>query len=531
MEGPVGEKTVPLGQKSFPYRKKIILGLQIIILRAKIYIFSLRIIIFGLKIKFWPWQSHFFLPSGIFLGWEGKDFMLMSFNSFVPSKHLLTFISTILPEHKDDNPQHLCAMKKTIISLFSLLCLLPCRAQLTIEDCYRQAESNYPLIRQYELIEKTKEYNLENAARGYLPQVAFSAQATYQSDVTHIPIDLNALGFPDVEIPSLSRDQYKAEISLNQTIWDGGTISSRRKTLRAQADVEQRDLDVSLYALRDRVNQLYFGILLTDARLRQNKVLQDELQRHCTQVASYIDNGIASQSDLDALRVDLLGARQDEAQLRHTRRAYVLMLGKFMGQELPEDVALALPYTGRSSFKANHRPELSLFDAQIRNLHAQDGQLTAGLMPRFSLFATGGYGKPGLDMFEDKFQLYGMAGVRLSWNISNFYTRKNDRRKIKAGIQTVETRRETFLFNTALDVAQRDADIDRYEEQLKYDDEIIALRRSVRQASEVKMANGTLSGTDLTRDIHAEQAAIQDKIVHEISLLKALYDRKYVTNN
>ena len=207
------------------------------------------------------------------------------------------------------------------------------------------------------------------------------------------------------------------------------------------------------------------------------------------------------------------------------------MLGKFMGRELPEDVALALPYTGRSSFKANHRPELSLFDAQIRSLHAQDGQLTAGLMPRFSLFATGGYGKPGLDMFEDKFQLYGMAGVRLSWNISNFYTRKNDRRKIKAGIQTVETRRETFLFNTALDVAQRDADIDRYEEQLKYDDEIIALRRSVCQASEVKMANGTLSGTDLTRDIHAEQAAIQDKIVHEISLLKALYDRKYVTNN
>ena len=423
-------------------------------------------------------------------------------------------------------------MKKQFIPLLLLLlCTVSGKAQLTLEDCYRKAQANYPLIRQYELIEKTKEYNLANAARGYLPQLAFSAQATYQSDVTKIPLDLDALGFSGVEIPSLSQDQYKTEFSLNQTIWDGGAIRSQRKTLRTQADVEQRDLDVSLYTLRDRVNQLYFGILLTDARLHQSKILQDELQRHLEQVASYIDNGIANQADYDALHVDLLKARQDEVELRHTRRAYLSMLAQFIGQELPEDVTLTRPLGNRAYSSENQRPELSFFDAQIRNLRAQDSQLTSGLMPSLSLFATGGYGKPGLDMFEDKFQLYGLAGVRLSWNIGNFYTQKNNRRKIKAGIQSVETQRETFLFNTALDVTQHDAAIDRYEEQLKYDDEIIALRRSVRQASEAKMAGGTLSGTDLTRDIHAEQAAIQDKIVHEISLLMAIYDRKYATNH
>lgn len=423
---------------------------------------------------------------------------------------------------------------RTKIFLSLLLFLgawLTAGAQLTLEECYRQARANYPLIRQYGLIEKTREYNLENAARGYLPQLAFSAQATYQSDVTRIPIDLDALGFTGVEIPTLSQDQYKAELSLNQTIWDGGAIRSRRKTLRTQAEVEQRDLDVSLYALRDRVNQLYFGILLTDARLGQSRVLQDELQRHLDQVASYINNGIANQADYDALRVELLKARQDEVQLRHARRAYLAMLSRFIGQELREGVTLEKPRGDRPNVSRNQRPELALFEAQIRNLRAQDTSITAGLTPRLSLFATGGYGKPGLDMFENKFQLYGLAGVRLSWDIGSFWTQKNDRRKIQTGIQSVEAQRETFLFNTALEVEQHNATIDRYEEQLRYDDEIIALRRSVRRASEAKMANGTLSGTDLASDIHAEQAAIQEKIVHEISLLMAIYEHKYATNN
>lgn len=423
---------------------------------------------------------------------------------------------------------------RTKIFLYLLLFLgawLTAGAQLTLEECYRQARANYPLIRQYGLIEKTREYNLENAARGYLPQLAFSAQATYQSDVTRIPIDLDALGFTGVEIPTLSQDQYKAELSLSQTIWDGGAIRSRRKVLRTQADVDKHNLDVSLYALRDRVNQLYFGILLTDARLGQSRVLQDELQRHLDQVASYINNGIANQADYDALRVELLKARQDEVQLRHARRAYLAMLSRFIGQELREGATLEKPRGDRPNVSRNQRPELALFEAQIRNLRTQDTGITAGLTPRLSLFATGGYGKPGLDMFENKFQLYGLAGVRLSWNISSFWTQKNDRRKIQTGIQSVEAQRETFLFNTALEVEQHNATIDRYEEQLRYDDEIIALRRSVRRASEAKMANGTLSGTDLASDIHAEQAAIQEKIVHEISLLMAIYEHKYATNN
>ena len=420
---------------------------------------------------------------------------------------------------------------KTITLFLALVSYAPCFAQLSIEACYEKARANYPLIKQYGLIEKTKEYNLSNAAKGYLPQVTFSAQATYQSDVTEIPIDLDAIGLTGVKIPSVSQDQYKMELALSQTLWDGGAIRSERKALRTQAEVDQRDMDVSMYAINERVNQLYFGVLLAEAQLEQNKVLQAELRRNCEQVSSYIKNGIAQQSDLDAIRVDLLKAKQTEAQFEHTKRAYREMLSRLIGEEIGEETRLVKPEAVRPLTKENNRPELELYQARIRNLRAQDSRITAGMMPKLGLFVTGGYGKPGLDMFEDNFKVYYLAGVKLSWNLGSLYTRKNDRRKIQTGIRSIETQRETFLFNTSLDVAQRNATIDKYIDQLKYDDEIIALRGSVKRASEAKMANGTLSGTDLTRDIHAEQSAIQDKILHEMELLQAIYNLKYVTNN
>ena len=420
---------------------------------------------------------------------------------------------------------------KTITLFLALVSYAPCFAQLSIEACYEKARANYPLIKQYGLIEKTKEYNLSNAAKGYLPQVTFSAQATYQSDVTEIPINLDAIGLTGVEIPSVSQDQYKMELALSQTLWDGGAIRSERKTLRTQAEVDQRDMDVSMYAINERVNQLYFGVLLAEAQLEQNKVLQAELRRSCEQVSSYIKNGIAQQSDLDAIRVDLLKAKQTEAQFEHTKRAYREMLSRLIGEEIGEETRLVKPEAVRPLTKENNRPELELYQAQIRNLRAQDSRITAGMMPKLGLFVTGGYGKPGLDMFEDNFKAYYLAGVKLSWNLGSLYTRKNDRRKIQTGIRSIETQRETFLFNTSLDVAQRNATIDKYIDQLKYDDEIIALRGSVKRASEAKMANGTLSGTDLTRDIHAEQSAIQDKILHEIELLMAIYNLRYAINN
>jgi Outer membrane protein len=421
-------------------------------------------------------------------------------------------------------------MKKLILFSLILFCGTSISAQLTIEECYSKARANYPLIRQYDLIEKSKDYNLSNAGKGYLPQIIFSAKATYQSDVTQLPIDFAQLGMPNVNIPSLSKDQYGANLDVNQIIWDGGAIKSKKEGIRTSSETEKKSLEVDLYAINERVNQVFFGILLFEAQIEQINLFREELQQNYNKITSRIENGIANQADLDAIKVEQLKALQTKSQLTHTRKAYLDILSALIGEKLNSETILQKPKDLSSLNTSIQRPELDLFNARIKNLEAQNKEIDAGLMPRLGVFITGGYGKPGLNMLENEFSAYYIAGVNLSWNFSNLYSNKNNKRKIENSIAFVQTQQETFLFNSNLDMTNRQSEINKYRDQLKYDDEIIALRNSIKQSSETKMANGTLSGIDLMRDINAEEQARQDKILHEIEMLLAIYNLKFVTN-
>lgn len=422
-------------------------------------------------------------------------------------------------------------MNKLIIISCLFFCNMVVFAQLTIEECYSKAQANYPLIKQYDLIENSKDYNLSNASKGYLPQVSFSAKATYQSDVTKLPFNLSQLGIQGVNISPMSKDQYGVSVDVHQVIWDGGVIRSRKEGLRLSSEIERRNLEIDLYVINDRINQVFFGILLFDARIEQNRLYQEDLRRNQTKIQSWVTNGIASQADLDAVSVELLKALQTESGLVHTREAYLNILSALIGEELKGETVLVRPESVVRMNAFVHRPELELFDAQIRNLEAQNKEIDAGLMPRLGVFVTGGYGRPGLNMLDNDFSAYYIAGVNLSWNFSNLYSNKNSKRKIQTGITSVRTRQETFLFNTYLDIFQKQSEINKYRDQLKYDDHIISLRNSIRQSSETKMADGTISGIDLMRDVNAEELAKQEKILHEIEMLLAIYNLKYVTNN
>lgn len=397
-------------------------------------------------------------------------------------------------------------------------------AQITIDDCYRKARINYPLIKQYDLIEKTREYNLSNANKGYLPQLLLSAKVSYQSDVTRIPINI-----PGVE--GLSKDQYGLTLELNQSVWDGGEIKSRKEGIHTASEIERQNLEVNLYAIRDRINQLYFGILLMDARIEQNDVYQNDLKRNYDKVEAYVQNGVAHKADLDAVKVEQLKVQQNRILFLHARTAYMDMLSAFIGEKLKDGVTLVKPELSSPVSVSIDRPELALYEAQTRNYETRKKEIKAGLMPKVGLFATGGYGKPSLNMLSNDLQLYGVGGIRISWNINNLYSNKNSKRLVETGIHTIEVQRATFLFNTQLDVFQKENNIASYREQLKYDDEIIELRNSIKRSSEVKMANGTISGIDMVRDINAENTAVLDKIQHEIEMYLAIYNLKFTTNH
>lgn len=416
---------------------------------------------------------------------------------------------------------------KTAVSVLAFcVCSSTC-AQLTVEECYAGAKANYPLVKQYGLIERARDYNLSNAGKACLPQVQLSAKASWQSEVTEIPVDFSKSGMAGVSIPRLNRDQYGAAVDVVQTVWDGGLTGARRKTVRAKSEAEEKELDVSMYAVKERINRLFFGILLCDALIEQNRLFRDELQRNYGRIEACIRSGIASRADLDAVRVEQLKAEQALTQTVYTRKAYLEMMSAFVGRKLDENVSLQKPETALPASMEIRRPELALFDSRNRTLDAAGNEVKAGLMPKFSLFLTGGYGNPGLNMLKNRFAAYYIGGVRMTWNFGNFYTKKNTLNAIEVSRNTVAAQREAFLFNTSLDRTGRENEAGKYYELLRSDDEIIALRNSVKRAAEARLAAGTVNATDLMREVTAEQMAKQDKIVHEIELLQTLYDLRF----
>lgn len=418
-------------------------------------------------------------------------------------------------------------MKRTVFFFTLSLAAMLAHAQLTLEECQRRAQDNYPLVRQYGLIEKARGYDLSNAGKGYLPQFSLSGKATYQSDITRLPVEI-----PNLDIETVPKDQYQVMLEVQQVLWDGGDIRSRKRLTRAASEVELEKQHVDMYALTDRVNQLFFGILLLDEQLKQNSLLQEDLGRTHKQVADYIANGIATLSDLDAVSVEQLNTRQHRVELETTRRAYLSMLAAFTGKDLSSETVLLKPAAEENiDRQMNNRPELRWYDAQGEQLHQQEAALNTRLMPRFGLFVQGAYGNPGLNMLKDEFNAYYMAGVRMSWNFGSLYTLKNDRRRIDNTRQQIETGRDVFLFNIRLQATQQDAGIVSMRRQMADDDEIIRLRGNIRRATEAKVQNGTMTVTDMLREITNESMARQTKALHEVQLLMNIWQLKYTLNN
>lgn len=417
-------------------------------------------------------------------------------------------------------------MKGNRIRLAALLLLLfgadgASAAQVTLEQCMELARRNYPQIRQLNLIEEAAEYDIANVSKSWLPQLTISGKASYQSDVVEMPFEIPGFSF------DLPHDQYSVVGELSQTIWDGGTSKSQKELYSAGAEVQKSQLEVSVYSINDRVVQVYLGILLIDAQLRQNDILERSLERNAGQVQACIDNGTAYRVDLDMVRVSMLNCEQQKEGLLSDRAAYLEMLEKLTGislegQELVEpDCDAVCPDAA-----AVTRPELALYDAQLRQNEAQLHQLDSKILPKFSLSLQGGIGRPGLNMLDNSFQPYYTAGIRMSWDLGALYTRRDEKQKLDVQLRTIESDRETFLFNTGISALQLRSSIDKARRLLEKDGEIIALQESIRTAGEEQYRNGTISMTDLMKRIDDEYDARVAESIHRIQLLMAIYDYK-----
>jgi outer membrane protein TolC len=394
---------------------------------------------------------------------------------------------------------------------------------LSLEDCYALARQNYPLIKQKDLIQKTSEYAVENISKGYLPQFAINGQATYQSDVTEIPVKL-----PNTTIPTISKDQYKIYAEVNQTLFDGGVKHLQKQAVEADAAVDQQQLEVELYKLNERINQLFFGILLANEQLAQTEILKKDIQLGIDKIKAAIANGTALKSSADALQADLLKTDQRTIELKSGAKAYRDMLSLFINKTLDETVVLEKPAKPVISSTIN-RPEISLYETEKKALDVQTSLVKAKNLPTAGLFLQGGYGRPGLNMLQNNFDAYYMGGVRLNWSLSGLYTSKKEKAMLNIKSKSVDLQKEVFLFNTNVTLNKQNAEINKLEELIRSDNEIIQLRDRIKKTALAQLEYGVINSSDYLREANAEDQARQTQLLHEIQLLMAQYDQQNTT--
>lgn len=389
--------------------------------------------------------------------------------------------------------------------------------KLTLQQAYDEAQQNYPIIKQRELIKQTAQLSVENLSKGFLPQFSFNGQATYQSDVTKIDISL-----PGISIQPLSKDQYKVTADLNQLIYDGGVTKQQKNLQQLNADVQEQQVEVDLYKLKDRINQLFLGVLYLDEQLKQVELVKADLNVGIKKVSAQVNNGVAYKSDLNTMQAQLLTTDQRAIELQYSRKGYLQVLGLFLNRTLPENIQLEKPVVATPVLNEEiQRPELKLFSTQDLLLNGQYKLINAKNLPKASFFFEGGYGKPGLNLLKNEFDPYYITGLRLNWSFGGLYTQKKEKQLVDINKKIVDVQKETFLLNTNTALKQQQSEVDKYQKLVSSDQDIIDLREKVKQAAQARLENSVITADDYLREVNAEDQARQNRIIHEIQLLQA----------
>ncbi len=410
--------------------------------------------------------------------------------------------------------------KEFLLTLGLLVSLSVCGVSL--KECRDMARCNYPAIKQYQLIERSRDYTLDNVAKGWLPQVSVSAGAYAFTDILKTNEQMERMGI------DMNNWMANGSVTVRQNVYDGGQIAAQKKVASAQADVQKHQLDVTMYAINERIDQIYFGILLIDEQLAQNKLLQDDLSTSEQTIRSMMKGGIANQCDLDAILVEKLKVSQHKESLEASRKTYMRMLGVFVGKDMSENEKLEKPTAASSCNEwGTNRPELSYYASQSLLLDTQRKQLDTRLRPTVSVVGMGMMHSKVSDMLNNGVLA---GGVSVSWNIGALYTRKNDIRKLEVQQSINDSQREAFLFNNRLQNEEADGNIVSLRKQIMRDDEIVSLRESIRSKADKKVQLGTESVNELVRDINTVSLARVQKAQHEILLLKEIYKQKNINN-
>lgn len=414
-------------------------------------------------------------------------------------------------------------MKQYLLNPLFFIFSLSCWSQVAIDDCQNKAKANYPLIKEYDLIGKSTEYTLSNANKAYLPHISVTGIGGYI---------IGGLPFPSQPGNESSKFQLIGIGQINQTIWDGGATSAQKNIAKANAEVEKSSVDVSLFSIRERVNQVFFGILVIDEQLKQLDILNENLNRNLKKVQLAKDNGLTYQADVDEVKAEILNLEQKKIEFNYTRKGYVEMLSLLTGEALNENVQLQKPILPEAvEALSNNRPELNLFSNQIKLVEAQSSINTVNNMPKIGLLGAGVLLAPGMSFGSSDFNSLAVVGLSVSWNSDGIFKSSNNKNLDKLRMERITSQQNTFLFNNKLELNRNATEIAKQKAIISKDDEIVRLKETIKKAYQIKYDSGMCSMNDLLNAMNKENEALSNRALHNVQLLMSTYNYKNTSGN
>lgn len=401
-------------------------------------------------------------------------------------------------------------------------------SNLSIEECYTLARENFPLIKKYDLIRKSSGFSLQNVSKLYLPQLAVSGQASYQSQTINFSEVIPSI--PGINFPSLSKDQYKIQADISQIIYDAGDINNQKASIKANLAVQEQNIEVNLREVNDRVNQIYFAVILMDEQLKQNEIRKSELQSQLNKTQAALVNGTSFRSNVDQLKAELINVDMNSIEFRSNKAANLEMLSILIDKKVDETTKLQVPGEKVISSEIN-RPELKFYDLQKQLYDVEERKLQSAYTPKLSAFFQGAYGRPTLNIIKNEFGPWFVTGLRLNWNLGSLYSLKNNKQNLHISRQNVDVDKEIFLYNTNLTLSQQSGDIQKFRDLIEQDKSVIQLRESVKKSSLAQLENGVITIHEYISQLNSENTSRQTMILHTIQLLQAEYKHNHISGN
>ncbi len=407
-----------------------------------------------------------------------------------------------------------------LIHFILLLFLAPflglAQQKLSLEDCYDLANKNYPLAKQNQLLSQKKDLELQTLSKDYLPKIDLNAQATYQSEVTQVPIKI-----PNSTINPLNKDQYRATLDINQIIYNGGLQEVNNTIKETQTKVQQQQLSVNLYQLKSRINQLYFSIFLLQERAAILLAKREQLQSKIAEVKTGVKFGALLPTSEKVLEAENLKIKQLLSEIKFDKKKALENLSILTASPLDENTTLIKPTLNLDSNSKNNRPELQLFDLQNEQIEISKTAISKNNLPKLKAFGQAGYGNPGLNMLDNSFQTFYMVGLKANWNVFDWNKSKTDKEILSVSENIIAAEKETFLLNNSIQLQEMNNEIQKLEEIISSDLEIIALRETVLKSSDAQLKNGVITASDYIVEFTNLYEAKTNYKLHEIQLLLA----------